>query len=109
MTKLGGCRTAFMAFKIPTDRDKQDWAEAKQSWQALLIYAVLSASWLVVQELSGRGWSVIAAVLAVAVWFIFRPWQLGTLPASRKRNMCFAGGVMLCGWAVVAALNYWSR
>jgi hypothetical protein len=95
-----------MAFNIITERDRQEWAELKETWSIWLIHSVLAGSWLVAAEFFGRGWSVIVAALAVAIWVVIRPWRIGFLPAERRRKICFTGGIVLCAWAIVAALAY---
>ena len=95
-----------MVFKI-TQQDKREWAEMRQAWPILAVFFILGASRFVVEDFLGRGWGVVAAVVAAAAWFVSRPWQFGLLPGERRRAIRLGGAIPLCGWALLAILEYW--
>ena len=96
-----------MAFKTVTEADRKQWAETKQTWPISVIFFVLAGSWPIVDNYFGRGWSVVTSALAAAIWFVMRPWRIGVLSAERRRRIGFTGGIMLCGWAIIIAVDYW--
>jgi hypothetical protein len=95
-----------MAFKV-TGQDRQEWAEMRRAWPILAVFFILSASRFIVEHFFGRGWGIVSTFVAAAAWFVIRPWRFGLLPAERRRSICLLGAIPLCGWALLAAFEYW--
>lgn len=92
--------------KMSEERKQQDY-EFRQLWLAVLILLVLASSSLVVANWYGRGWVVIDATVAAALWFIIRPWRFGLVRPETRRMVRLLGAMHLCGYAIIAADNYW--
>jgi hypothetical protein len=97
-----------MALKV-TEQDRREWAEIRRAWLILVIFFVLGASRFIVEHFFGRGWAVVATIVAAAAWFVIRPWRIGLLPTERRRFICYAGAISLCGWAIIVAFEYWKH
>jgi len=90
-----------------TDKQKEQVFEMKQGWLAVVIFLVLGYSRFLVEDWFGKGWAVVAAAIAAAIWFVIRPWRFGLLSERTRRGFRLTGSMALCGFVVLAALSYW--
>ena len=89
-------------------RNRSRWiSEIRFGWPVLVVYLALGMARFVVQEFHGRGWGLVTAIVAAALWFTLRPWRLGLIPDSARRAARISGAVLFCSHILFAAQSYW--
>jgi hypothetical protein len=89
-----------------TQKSREQVMEIRQGWLFLVVFVCLLASQSFVDQRFGRGWGVVAALTALLIWFIIRPWRFGLLPPHIRRAMQLAGVVAFIGFALVSLIRY---
>jgi hypothetical protein len=81
--------------------------DVRHSWLCLIIVALLVISQVFVDKFYGRGWGLAAAVLALPLWLIIRPWQFGLLSAKSRRKIRVQGAGFFIVLILVVLLAYY--
>jgi hypothetical protein len=66
-------------------------SEIRFGWPVLVVYLALVMARFVVQDFDGRGWGLVTAIVAAALWFTLRPWRLGLIPDSADSQELVSG------------------
>ena len=92
---------------IQANQPPARWSELRRGLPVLVTFVVLDGSHIVVGDYFGKGWALIAAVMALILWYALRPWRLGLLSPEERKAVNFACSVAFIGNLVVAADSYW--
>ena len=84
------------------------WDQIKRGgWLSIVVFFVLGASSLIAQENFGKGYGVATAAVGVVIWLGLRPWRFGLLSPQERREICWTGGIGICGFLLRELLRYW--
>ena len=93
--------------KLPSSTKRFISEVAQGGWVILLLFLAIAIGQLWVSHHYSPGWGFVSAVAAVAIWLVIRPWRLGLLSQDSRREVCLWSTLVLVGWMMRAALEYW--
>lgn len=82
-------------------------ASLRRSLPMLWIFCVLGIAPLVIGFSLGRGWRVVAAVVALLAWFVIRPWRFGLATPNERKQVRLTGSIAMFGFAVNYLIIYY--
>ena len=90
-----------------SDKHREELAEIKHGWFALIIVAILASSQILIEHYFGCGWRIVAALLALPVWLIVRPWLFGLLCEDTRRRLKLQGLGFFVALVILAVISYY--